>query len=79
LKFETRSRISSRSELFKLTVGIRFASTIVGGVDGSTRMPFVSAAVSLTSLSKSALRSIILCSPQHPPIQHRGNGKIDEG
>ena len=46
LKFKTRSRISSRSELFKLTGGIRFAS-IVGGVDGSTRPLFVSAAQSV--------------------------------
>jgi hypothetical protein len=46
LKFETRCRISSRSELFKLTGGIRSAS-IVGGVDGSTRPLFVSAAQSV--------------------------------
>ena len=38
LKFETRCRISSRSELFRFTCGIRLGSTMARGMGGSTGM-----------------------------------------
>jgi hypothetical protein len=66
LKFETRSRISSRADLGGLTGGSSMLARGVGGsgtmrgVEGSTRLFFTNAMVSSISASKSAFQLVIV-------------------
>jgi hypothetical protein len=68
LKFATRWRIWSRSELFRFTGGIRFGSMTVRGIVDSTPMLFAKAIVSSTSASRSACQLVMLISPQYENV-----------
>jgi hypothetical protein len=65
LKLATCCRISSRSELFRFTGGIRFGSTTARGMGGWTRTRFVNAIVSWTSALRSACQLVMLILPPH--------------
>jgi hypothetical protein len=69
--FATRSPISSRSDLVHFTSGIRFGSTMVRGIGGSTRILFVNAIDSSMSASRSAFQLVMAVSPNAQPIEAR--------
>jgi hypothetical protein len=75
MKFETRCRISWRSELFRFTGGSRFGSTMVRGLGGSIATLFPNAIDSRTIPSRSALQSFILVLPNTSPELARNNRK----